>query len=56
MTKNAPQLTITVVPDSGTGDLKGITGKMTINIAADGKHSYDFEYTLPARIELIEQL
>jgi len=47
MNQNLPQLTITVVPDSGTGDLKGLTGKMNIIIAADGKHSYDFEYTLP---------
>jgi len=47
MTNNAPQLAITVVPDSGTGQLKGIAGKMTITIAAGGKHSYDFEYTLP---------
>ena len=46
MTQNAPQLTIVVVPDSGTGELTGLTGKMMINIA-DGKHSYDFEYTLP---------
>ncbi len=47
MTQNSPHLIITVVPDSGTGQLAGISGKMTINIA-DGKHSYDFEYTLPA--------
>jgi hypothetical protein len=47
MAQNVPQLAITVVPDSGTGELKGVAGKMTINIAADGKHSYDFEYTLP---------
>jgi len=47
MAQGAPQLTITVVPDSGTGGLAGITGKMTITIAAGGKHSYDFEYTLP---------
>jgi hypothetical protein len=46
MTQGAPLLTITVVPDSGSGQLVGITGKMTINIA-DGKHSYDLEYTLP---------
>jgi hypothetical protein len=46
MTRGAPQLSITVAPDSGTGQLAGITGKMTINIA-DGKHSYEFEYTLP---------
>ena len=47
MTRGKPDLTILVAPDSGTGQLAGITGKMTINIAADGKHSYDFEYTLP---------
>ena len=44
MTRGAPQLTITVVPDSGTGQLVGLAGKMTIRIA-DGKHFYDFEYT-----------
>lgn|SRR5215813_8209919 len=47
MTHGTPQLTIEVVPDSGTAQLAGIAGKMTINIAKDGKHSYDFEYTLP---------
>jgi|SRR5271165_345123 len=46
MTRGAPQLTITVVPDSGTDQLAGLSGRMTINIV-DGKHSYDFEYTLP---------
>lgn len=45
MTRGTPQLTITVVPDSGTGALEGIAGSMTI-IVADGKHSYTFEYTL----------
>jgi len=47
MNRGTPQLTITVAPDSGTAQLAGITGKMMINIAADGKHSYEFEYTLP---------
>ncbi len=47
MTRGEPQLTITVVPDSGTGQLVGLAGTMTIAIAADGKHSYGFEYTLP---------
>ena len=47
MRSSVPDLTISVVPDSGTGELAGISGKMTINIATDGKHSYDFEYTLP---------
>ncbi len=46
MTRGAPQLTITVVPDSGTDQLVGLAGKMTINIA-EGKHSYEFEYSLP---------
>jgi hypothetical protein len=39
-------LTVTVVPDSGTGQLVGLTGKMAI-IIADGKHSYEFDHTLP---------
>ena len=38
-------LAVTVVPDSGTGELKGISGQMTIQIA-DGKHHYTFEYLL----------
>jgi hypothetical protein len=45
MTRGAPELTIIVVPDSGTGALVGLAGVMAIEIA-DGKHSYDFEYTL----------
>ena len=45
MTRGAAQLSVTVIPDSGTGQLTGLAGKMTINIA-DGKHSYEFEYTL----------
>jgi hypothetical protein len=47
MTRGAPLLSVTVVPDSGTGQLAGLAGKMTINIV-DGKHSYNFEYTLEA--------
>jgi hypothetical protein len=46
MTRGVPQLTIAVVPDSGTGELLGLAGAMTIKID-DGKHSYQFEYTLP---------
>ena len=45
MTRGAQELSITVVPDSGTGQLVGLSGKMNINIA-EGKHSYEFEYTL----------
>ncbi|MGQ0721470.1 MAG: DUF3224 domain-containing protein [Candidatus Eiseniibacteriota bacterium] len=47
MTRGVPELSVTVVPDSGTGELTGITGKMAI-IIADGKHSYEFDYTLPS--------
>jgi hypothetical protein len=45
MNRGTPSLTITVVPDSGTGELSGLAGSMTIEIA-DGKHSFGFEYTL----------
>ena len=45
MNRGAPRLTINVVPDSGTGQLEGLTGSMAIDIA-DGKHSYLLEYTL----------
>jgi hypothetical protein len=44
MTRGTPHLTITVVPDSGTGELVGLTGKMLV-VIVDGKHSYEFEYT-----------
>jgi len=46
MTRTAPQMSVTVVPDSGTGQLVGLAGTMTIKIA-DGKHFYEFDYTLP---------
>ncbi|MGA6983086.1 MAG: DUF3224 domain-containing protein [Candidatus Sulfotelmatobacter sp.] len=48
LTRGAPELNIIVVPDSGTGQLVGLTGKMNIEIAA-GKHSYTFDYTLPEK-------
>ncbi len=38
-------LTLTVVPDSGTGELVGLSGSMSIN-NVEGDHSYTFEYTL----------
>lgn len=46
MTRNTPELKISVVPDSGTDQLVGITGTMSIKID-NGKHSYEFDYTLP---------
>ncbi|HEY1945710.1 MAG TPA: DUF3224 domain-containing protein [Bryobacteraceae bacterium] len=45
MTRGTPQQSVTVVPDSGTDQLAGLSGKMTI-IIKDGKHSYEFEYEL----------
>jgi len=45
MNRGVPSLSITVVPDSGTDELTGLTGAMNIVIEA-GKHSYDFEYAL----------
>ena len=46
MTRGAQDLAIAVVPDSGTEELKGISGTMTIDIK-DGKHYYGFDYTIP---------
>jgi Protein of unknown function (DUF3224) len=46
MTRGAPQLTVSIVPDSGTGDLTGLSGTMAITIAEGGKHTYDLEYTI----------
>jgi Protein of unknown function (DUF3224) len=46
MTRGLPEMSVTVVPDSGTGELKGLAGKMNIIIAPDGKHSYEFEYSM----------
>ena len=45
MTRGTPQLSITVVPDSGTGQLAGLSGAMTIKIE-EGKHSYEFKYSV----------
>lgn len=46
MTRGARSLTVTIVPDSGTGGLAGIAGRMDIQIV-DGKHYYELDYTLP---------
>lgn len=47
MNRGSPQLTILVVPDSGTEELAGLSGTLSINIV-DGKHFYDFLYSIPA--------
>jgi uncharacterized protein DUF3224 len=45
MSRGASQLAIAVVPDSGTGELASLAGTMTLKVT-DGKHFYDFDYTL----------
>lgn len=45
MNRGARTLSVTVVPDSGTGELAGLSGRMDIQIV-DGKHFYEFEYEL----------
>ena len=49
MDKGAQHLTITVVPGSGTGQLAGLTGSMTIDIK-DGKHFYGFDYAIVGKL------
>jgi hypothetical protein len=46
MNRGEPQMSINVVPDSGTGELEGLTGKLEIEIA-QGQRSYVFDYALP---------
>jgi len=46
MDRGTASLALTVAPDSGTEDLVGLSGSMKI-IIADGKHSYEFDYSLP---------
>jgi Protein of unknown function (DUF3224) len=49
MTRGTSQLEITVVPDSATDQLVGLSGTMKINIS-DGIHAYDFDYELENRV------
>ncbi len=46
MTRGAPELRVSVIPDSGTDALVGIAGTLSIDIR-DGQHFYELEYTLP---------
>jgi hypothetical protein len=47
MARGALQLTVTVVPDSGTGQVGGLAGNMAI-LVEENKHSDQFDYTLAA--------
>jgi hypothetical protein len=44
MNRGEGTLTVAVVPDSATGDLRGLTGTMNLNVAAT--HDYVFDYAL----------
>jgi len=46
MDRGTPSLRVSVVPDSGTGELAGLTGEFVI-VIAEGQHRYEFTYTLP---------
>lgn len=46
MTAKLPEMKVIVVPDSGTGDLTGISGTFDIVIDSAGKHSYILDYAL----------
>lgn len=46
MDRGASTLVVSVVPDSGTEELAGLTGTLAIHIDAQGGHSYTFEYSL----------
>jgi len=46
MQRGVPTLSIKVIPDSGTDELAGIAGTLSVNVV-DGKHFYDFLYSFP---------
>jgi hypothetical protein len=45
MTKGTPRLEVTVVPDSGTDELVGLSGSMKLDVSG-GEHAYVFEYLI----------
>ena len=49
MYKGDADAKITVVPDSASGELAGLSGKMVITVAEDGAHHYEFDYKIDAR-------
>ena len=44
---SAGELSVMVIPKSGTGELTGLTGSLIIHIDAQGKHTWSFDYSLP---------
>ena len=48
MDRGEPELSVRVVPDSGTEELTGISGTMSIDLS-NGAHAYTFRYKLPVK-------
>jgi hypothetical protein len=46
MNRGESVIAISVVPDSGSGELRGLSGQMKISVAADGAHAYEFDYRI----------
>jgi hypothetical protein len=44
---SAGELSVTVIPNSGTRELTGLAGSLMIQIDAQGKHTWTFDYSLP---------
>ena len=49
MSRGESQTEITVVPDSATGELRGLSGKMNISVSADGTHAYEFDFKIDGK-------
>jgi hypothetical protein len=49
MNRGDPDTQITVVPDSGTGELRGLSGRMNITVLPDGAHNYEFDFKIDPR-------
>jgi predicted flavoprotein YhiN len=49
MNRGDSRAEISVVPDSASGELRGLSGRMIISVASDGTHSYEFDFRLEAR-------
>jgi Protein of unknown function (DUF3224) len=49
MTRGESRSEITVVPDSATGELRGLSGAMSISVGADGAHAYEFDFKIDAK-------
>ncbi|KOQ62701.1 hypothetical protein ABW41_09455 [Stenotrophomonas maltophilia] len=49
MTRGTPQLSVVVVPDSGSEGLFGLSGTLEITIS-EGRHDYRLVYSLPDEI------